>query len=480
MVLYLKTMLCRLRSSRPLLLVALLLCLLVYLVGNHMRDYTESSSFAVWTAKSERNLSVYVRPFETTSLLSPHVVCTGEEFMVVVVPSSPSHWERRKAIRSTYGQWVRRLDNEEALTRNLLQLERNEVLWDESYVIWEDYLDDDSVSPRTKKKSEQHHPTNTVNEQKQHQNLKIWENSANKTNSPRSKREAQLRLVSEVGESQSVNDEHSESKSTTRTTLRRMRGRVIPRVHSPFASLNRTLTSRLFFLLGRENSIASMSAALVNEQQIYGDVIVEDFIDSYQNLTLKSVFMLKFISSNCPSAKFVVKADDDVFLHLPNIQRTLISKNVSERLILGCLFCFVRPVANPSSKWFSPSYMFSGHFFPNYLSGTSYVLSGSVINPLLEAAMRIPLFHLEDVYITGILAQEIGVKPQDDVGFSYQTRPANPCLYQNVSMAHDMEPVLMYKLWNSLHREGMTRSCKTLTAVQVRRYSPPTNCKWNK
>lgn len=46
--------------------------------------------------------------------------------------------------------------------------------------------------------------------------------------------------------------------------------------------------------------------------------------------------------------------------------------------------------------------MYSGRVYPNYLSGTGYVMSADVVTRLYKAALKTPLLHLEDVYITGI------------------------------------------------------------------------------
>ena len=37
---------------------------------------------------------------------------------------------------------------------------------------------------------------------------------------------------------------------------------------------------------------------------------------------------------------------------------------------------------------------------------------------LLEASHRVPIFHMEDVYLTGMLSRSIGVKPQYHPGFT--------------------------------------------------------------
>lgn len=124
-----------------------------------------------------------------------------------------------------------------------------------------------------------------------------------------------------------------------------------------------------------------------------------------------------------------MKCDDDIFLNLPNLLHILLGGTVplcnatinlfdqqsvrvtssdtrirnSENLLLGFLFCNAKPIADVSSKWYSPFYMFSGDEYPNYLSGTGYVMSSRTLSALYNASLVTPLFHLEDIYVTGIV-----------------------------------------------------------------------------
>ena len=43
------------------------------------------------------------------------------------------------------------------------------------------------------------------------------------------------------------------------------------------------------------------------ESQEHNDLVVEDFHDVYLNLTMKTGFLLKWLSQDCPEVKFVLK-----------------------------------------------------------------------------------------------------------------------------------------------------------------------------
>lgn len=122
-----------------------------------------------------------------------------------------------------------------------------------------------------------------------------------------------------------------------------------------------------------------------------------------------------------------MKCDDDIFLNVPNLLHILLGGTVplynasihffdqksvrvtssdnrlidTKNLLLGFLFCHAKPIADITSKWYSPIYMFSGDMYPNYLSGTGYVMSMNSAVALYNASLTTPLFHLEDVYLTG-------------------------------------------------------------------------------
>lgn len=55
---------------------------------------------------------------------------------------------------------------------------------------------------------------------------------------------------------------------------------------------------RIVFLLGKTENTETQER-IVNESRTHNDLIQESFYDSYNNLTIKSVMMLKWITNNC-------------------------------------------------------------------------------------------------------------------------------------------------------------------------------------
>lgn len=55
---------------------------------------------------------------------------------------------------------------------------------------------------------------------------------------------------------------------------------------------------KILFLLG-QTANNETQVKINTESEVYGDVIQESFLDTYNNLTLKTVMMLKWVNKNC-------------------------------------------------------------------------------------------------------------------------------------------------------------------------------------
>ncbi|GLV40937.1 uncharacterized protein CBL_08511 [Carabus blaptoides fortunei] len=208
-------------------------------------------------------------------------------------------------------------------------------------------------------------------------------------------------------------------------------------------------------------SNATVKTKLYAENQQYDDIIQERFIDSYNNLTLKSVMMLKWVNNHClTSVNFVMKTDDDMFVNVAALVKLLKARVKPAGLLIGSLICGARPVADTKSKWYAPKYMYADRVYPNYLSGTGYVMSSDTVARLYKSALSTPLFHLEDVYITGMCSRRARIKPQNNPTFSYEKRKFDQCVYKNIVTSHRVTPREMHKMFYLLHQPDLVDLCK--------------------
>lgn len=222
---------------------------------------------------------------------------------------------------------------------------------------------------------------------------------------------------------------------------------------------NRGVAVRLAFLLGTAKNL-SVQASVVQEAEKHNDLIQADFVDSYQNLTFKSMLMLKWTSEYCADrVHFLLKTDDDMYINLANLLQSASKFPISKNVMYGYLFRKANPERNAAAKWFVPKSQFPGKVFPDYLSGTSYVMSADAVSKLYKASMEKPFMTMEDIFITGICASAAGIRRLQAKGFTYLKRPSTGCAFHDAVSGHHVSPQEMHKIWKELSNKTRMWQC---------------------
>lgn len=225
---------------------------------------------------------------------------------------------------------------------------------------------------------------------------------------------------------------------------------------------------RTVFLLGRQDSSTGPHPDLKNllelESQKYGDILQWDFRDTFYNLTLKDLLFWNWLQQYCPTAIFVFKGDDDVFvrtgalldyLHRQWEEHLLwgaLKNQTHMDLIVGDVINYAKPNRDPSTKYYIPESFYKG-VYPPYAGGGGVVYSGSLALRLFEVSDRVRLFPIDDVYL-GMCLHKLGLSPSHHPGFLTFDLPGpergNPCSYRSVLLVHRRTPKEMLTLWKQL------------------------------
>ena len=155
------------------------------------------------------------------------------------------------------------------------------------------------------------------------------------------------------------------------------------------------------------------------EAERHGDIVQESYIDSYYNLTLKSMSIAKWVSEYCSSAKFVIKSDADVFIKPINLLAAMKRQyDHYQKFIIGNLVSKrISPNRNPKSKWYISEKEFPGKY-PIFVLGPTYGYTVSVAPLIFRASREIPFFKLEDVFL-GMCAEHMHIHVLRDNLFTY-------------------------------------------------------------
>lgn len=163
---------------------------------------------------------------------------------------------------------------------------------------------------------------------------------------------------------------------------------------------------KFVFIIGKPKEVNDQ-VKINNELLLHGDIIEGDFIDSYQNLTLKSVTAMAFIEQKCKHVKYVIKVDDDIFLNLFSvIQKVLPKVNPNKDVIICHVIESGRSpiVRDKASKWFIPREIFKNRtHLPRFCSGYMVIMTSKLVLDLFNKAKFTPLINVDDVYMFGQL-----------------------------------------------------------------------------
>ena len=196
---------------------------------------------------------------------------------------------------------------------------------------------------------------------------------------------------------------------------------------------------------------SDIEGAVNNESNVYGDILRLEYTESYVLLVHKTLSSLRFASKM--DVRFVLKIDDDVYLHFPRMIWWLRTASLPEKLYGGYLMTKAKPIRKPLHKWHVSKQHYNKTFFPPYCNGPFYFMSRAAVLEVLEASFTEgSSFPLEDVFI-GILAQKVGLKPIQlkDLGVYIQVR-IPPKAWKNWK---DSNLIKYYAVGHGLTREQM-------------------------
>ncbi|XP_036418547.1 beta-1,3-galactosyltransferase 2-like [Colossoma macropomum] len=158
------------------------------------------------------------------------------------------------------------------------------------------------------------------------------------------------------------------------------------------------------------------------ESQQYHDLVQSDFIDSYLNLTIKTMVIMDWLATHCPQASYAMKIDSDMFLNLENLMSLLLRPDTpKENYMTGKVMWNIPVIRDKNSKWYVPKELYAEDYYPTYLLGMGYVFSNDLSEKIVEVSKEIKPFNIEDAYV-GACLKRIGISP---------STPPNPSQFKD-------------------------------------------------
>ncbi|CAH8544625.1 unnamed protein product [Heterobilharzia americana] len=168
-----------------------------------------------------------------------------------------------------------------------------------------------------------------------------------------------------------------------------------------------------------DNEKWTLTKRLVKEADLYEDLLIGSFHDTYFNLTTKLIFTLRWLSAFCQEqAPLFLFVDDDYDLVPMNVIKFYRNhtKDYLRQMTGGHIHgspVVVRPGSREklNSIWTLTFEEFPWKNYPPYYHGSIYILGSSIVGHLAVASAFTQSIRIEDAYL-GILLNKLNIPPQ--------------------------------------------------------------------
>lgn len=213
------------------------------------------------------------------------------------------------------------------------------------------------------------------------------------------------------------------------------------------------------FMLGCSGGpdVEQVQEKLKQEDLQHHDLIQSNFMDTYLNLTIKTMVIMDWLATRCPTAAYGMKVDSDMFLNIDNLVIMLQKPDIPKTNYLTGMLMWNRPVVrSKGSKWYVSEELFPDPTYPTYTLGMGYVFSNDLPGKLVNVSKSITPFNIEDAYI-GMCLKKLGLaptSPPDPSQFKAYNSRYDRCEYSKIITYILGSSEELVKYWTDLKKPG--------------------------
>ncbi|XP_040197988.1 beta-1,3-galactosyltransferase 2-like [Rana temporaria] len=189
---------------------------------------------------------------------------------------------------------------------------------------------------------------------------------------------------------------------------------------------------------------------LEEESEAFGDIVQQDFMDTYYNLTLKTLMGMEWVVKFCPTASYVLKIDDDMFLNVDYLVHQLLRPElpVHTNYFTGQIVKNTGPVRGKAYKWYVPKDVYPNDTYPPYCAGTGYVFSADMAKKIYDISQVIRVISIEDSFM-GICLYELHIPPTAPPPgiFNGHRIQYNRCRFNKLILVHHYKATELRTVW---------------------------------
>ncbi|RWS07758.1 Beta-1:3-galactosyltransferase brn-like protein [Dinothrombium tinctorium] len=226
-------------------------------------------------------------------------------------------------------------------------------------------------------------------------------------------------------------------------------------------------------LKGKEKTCENV---IESESVTNNDIIQIDFIDNYDNNTIKMMNAQKWAVKFCPKADFILFVDDDYYVSMKNLLKFLrnpftydedpnnfsdtfaapkrLPPNFDGRLYAGRVYANEPPIRNKMSKWRISLQEYPFSLFPPFVPAGTIILSNSALIDVYYASFYVKHFRFDDIYIA-MLAWSVKIKPLHSTHIFTEKQTYSREKYSTLIASHGFNDVNeLLKVWQEQKQLG--------------------------
>ncbi len=191
---------------------------------------------------------------------------------------------------------------------------------------------------------------------------------------------------------------------------------LIRQTYGSIRHINNVHILAVVFTLGgidHPNKPQTNIGELEAERAQFGDIIMGDFVDTYRNLSRKTIMAYDWLTSFCREADLVVKTDDDVVVDIFKLTDELgkWTKTECQSYNFWCAVHYNEPMFRNNDSMYYVSYeQYAGNVLPKHCAGVGYVTTMTMIHKISNKISKSYLGSIcthEDAFMTGIVPEKI-------------------------------------------------------------------------
>ena len=205
---------------------------------------------------------------------------------------------------------------------------------------------------------------------------------------------------------------------------------------------------KTYFLVGRARSFDELEKLMI-ERDRFGDLVIGDVNEDFYNLTYKVQMGFEWAVRYC-TFEFMLKGDDDVFVHMPNLFNFLDHRETMKTELYAGNVNYDAVVAREGKYGIEKS-EFNKRIYPRYCSGGGFILSYDVVKIMEKLFYQVKAIKIDDAYVG-----EVALKGGIDVLHNEHFRmfeDEKKCAYNPDTIIH--HPAKTASCMNALYKESL-------------------------